>query len=153
MKTLLATLMVSLTLPLLAAAQGYPPAATPPPATAGVVICNPCVPGLSGPAKAAAMSFAALAQALNPNAAVKLAVLQGNSTGTYPVPNITSGNVLIAGFALQDNLATAAFNYSLPWFLASSGVNPTAGWRTGAGVITDPASPNWTGFTIVWLYQ
>ena len=41
-----------------------------------------------------------------------LIILQGNSTGTYSAPGLTSSNNLLCGFSAQDDLSSAAFNFS-----------------------------------------
>jgi hypothetical protein len=83
-----------------------------------------------------------------------LIILQGNSTGTYSAPGLTSSNNLLCGFSAQDDLSSAAFNFSPSAFvLASNQLNIANGWYAGAGVIIDPTSANWSGFNLIWLYQ
>ena len=83
-----------------------------------------------------------------------LIILQGNSTGTYSAPGLTSSNNLLCGFSAQDDLSSAAFNFSPSAFvLASNQLNIANGWYAGAGVIIDPTGANWSGFNLIWLYQ
>jgi hypothetical protein len=80
--------------------------------------------------------------------------LQGNSTGTYSAPGLTSSNNLLCGFSSQDDLSSATFNFSPSAFvLASNQLNIANGWYAGAGVIIDPTSANWSGFNLIWLFQ
>jgi hypothetical protein len=83
-----------------------------------------------------------------------LIILQGNSTGTYSAPGLTSSNNLLCGFSSQDDLSSATFNFSPSAFvLASNQLNIANGWYAGAGVIIDPTSANWSGFNLIWLFQ
>ena len=83
-----------------------------------------------------------------------LIILQGNSTGTYSAPGLTSSNNLLCGFSAQDDLSSAAFNFSPSAFvLASNQLNIANGWYAGAGMIIDPTGANWSGFNLIWLYQ
>ena len=83
-----------------------------------------------------------------------LIILQGNSTGTYGAPGLAASNKLLCGFSSQDDLSSTTFNFSPSAFvLASNQLNIANGWYSGAGVIIDPTSANWSGFNLIWLYQ
>ena len=84
----------------------------------------------------------------------EVVIVTGNNTGTYAAPGITSANRLLLGIAVQDTLATTGYNYSpSPFALVGTTINPSAGWTTSAGAITDPDDVDWTGYSIIWLYQ
>ena len=81
-------------------------------------------------------------------------ILQGNSTGTYSVPGLTAANKLLCGFSSRDDLGSTAFNFSPTAFvLASSQLNMANGWYAGAGRIIDPTAVDWSGYSLVWLYE
>ena len=88
---------------------------------------------------------------------MKAIILQGNSTGLYPIPAQPRGTALKLGFAVfagDDNLNNAGFNYSpVPYLLISGLQNPTYGWRIVGASIVDPTRMNWTGYNLVWLYE
>ena len=85
---------------------------------------------------------------------LKLVAVPGNNTGAYAAPGVVSTNHLLLGLAIKDNLAQTAFNWTQgALILASNLVNPGAGWSPGTGTLADPTGQNWTGYTIIWLYQ
>jgi hypothetical protein len=85
---------------------------------------------------------------------LSLLILQGNVTGIYNAPGLAATNTLLCGFSVQDDLSSTAFNFSPSAFvLASNQLNIANGWYAGAGQVIDPTAANWTGFSIVWLYQ
>lgn len=84
----------------------------------------------------------------------KLIILQGNSTGTYSAPGLTTGNRLLCGFSSQDNLSSTTFNFSPTAFvLASNQLNIANGWYAGAGQIIDPTAVDWSEYSLVWFYE
>lgn len=95
-----------------------------------------------------------LAAKLAPPGTVNVASLVGNATGSYTVPGIAANSRLLLGVAANSPLASAAWNYDTgPALLVSSLINPAAGWNAGNGLITDPTSVDWTGWSIFWLWQ
>jgi hypothetical protein len=81
-------------------------------------------------------------------------ILQGNSTGTYSAPGLTSSNKLLCGYSSSEDLSSSPFNYSSNGFvLASNQLNLANGWYAVAGQIIDPTAADWSGFTLIWLYE
>jgi hypothetical protein len=81
-------------------------------------------------------------------------ILQGNSTGTYSAPGLTIANKLLCGFSSRDDLSSTTFNFSPAAFaLASNQLNIANGWYAGTGQIIDPTAVNWSGYSLVWLYE
>jgi hypothetical protein len=81
-------------------------------------------------------------------------ILEGNSTGTYSAPGLAASNKLLCGFSSQDDLSTTTFNFSPSAFvLASNQLNVSNGWYAGTGLILDPTGTNWSGYSLVWLYE
>ena len=86
--------------------------------------------------------------------AANIVVLQGNATGTYSAPGLTSSNTLLCGFSSEDDLSSTTFNYSPSAFvLASNQLNNASGWYAGTNQIIDPTAVDWSGYSVVWLYQ
>ena len=85
---------------------------------------------------------------------MKAIILLGNNSGIYAAPNITVANVLALGFSAKDNFQAASYNFDPSAFvLASAMTKPLKGWRTGPGQIIDPTKTNWTGYSLIWLYE
>jgi hypothetical protein len=81
-------------------------------------------------------------------------ILQGNSTGTYSAPGLTAANKLLCGFSSRDDLSSTTFNFSQTAFvLASNQLNIANGWYAGTGQIIDPTAVDWSGYSLVWLYE
>ena len=81
-------------------------------------------------------------------------ILQGNATGTYSAPGLTTANKLLCGFSSRDDLSSTTFNFSPTAFvLASNQLNIANGWYAGTGQIIDPTAVNWSGYSLVWLYE
>ncbi len=83
-----------------------------------------------------------------------LIILQGNSTGTYSAPGLTASNKLLCGFSSQDDLSSTMFNFSPSAFvLASNQLNVANGWYAATGQILDPTDTDWSGYSLIWLYE
>jgi hypothetical protein len=81
-------------------------------------------------------------------------ILQGNSTGTYNAPGLTAANKLLCGFSSRDDLSSTTFNFSPTGFvLASNQLNTANGWYVATGQIIDPTAVDWSGYSLVWLYE
>jgi hypothetical protein len=81
-------------------------------------------------------------------------ILQGNSTGTYSAPGLTAANKLLCGFSSRDDLSSTTFNFSpMAFVLASNQLNIANGWYAGIGRIIDPTAVDWSGYSLVWLYE
>jgi hypothetical protein len=84
-------------------------------------------------------------------------MLQGNSTGVYDAPGLTPGNTLLYGAVLASaaNDLTATPYNSVPagFALLSNQVNAASGWYVGTGQIIDPTASNWTGYSLIWIWQ
>jgi hypothetical protein len=80
--------------------------------------------------------------------------LQGNSTGTYSAPGLTPSNRLLLGYSSLEDLSSTTVNYSSNGFvLASNQLNVANGWYAGTGQIIDPTASDWSGFSLIWLYE
>lgn len=87
-------------------------------------------------------------------ASANIIILQGNTTGTYSAPGLTAANKLLCGFSSRDDLSSTTFNFSPTAFvLASNQLNSANGWYAGTGQIIDPTAVNWSGYSLVWLYE
>jgi hypothetical protein len=81
-------------------------------------------------------------------------ILQGNNSGTYSAPGFTSSNILLCGFSSREDLSTTTFNFSSSGFiLASNQINTANGWYAATDQIIDPTAADWSGFSLIWLYE
>jgi hypothetical protein len=88
------------------------------------------------------------------NGGTNVIILQGKSTGRYSAPGLTTANKLLCGFSSHDDLSSTTFNFSQTAFvLASNQLNITNGWYAGCGQIIAPTAVNWSGYSLVWLYE
>ena len=81
-------------------------------------------------------------------------ILEGNSTGIYSAPGLAASHKLLCGFSSSDDLSSTTFNFSPSAFvLASNQLNTANGWYAGTGQILDPTGTDWSGYSLVWLYE
>lgn len=143
-----------------ALAQGYPANPGSLNDNSTMMLCSPCVTTPSGPAKPTTALLSALATymatKLSPmtSGPVNVAIIAGNSTGSYTLSGITASNKVLLVLPIDDNLTTTSYNFSpLAFLVAGNVLNPTVGWKPGTGVVTDPTVVNWTGYSMVVVYQ
>jgi hypothetical protein len=63
----------------------------------------------------------------------------------------------LSGTALQssgDDITATTYNFVPAGFgLISNQLNATSGWYVGTNQIIDPTATNWTGYSLVWIWQ
>jgi hypothetical protein len=85
---------------------------------------------------------------------VNVIMLQGNTTGIYSAPGLTTANKLLCGFSSREDLSSTPFNFSsTAYVLASNQLNVANGWYAETDQIIDPTAADWSGFSLIWLYE